>query len=217
MPLILIDGRPVLFVHVPKCAGTSVEEYLRSHFGQLAFLDREFGKVPVQERWSRSSPQHAEAAALQRLFPPCFLHASFAVVRHPVSRLISVFRFQRDIEMRIDARTSFADWLEELSQSSRPWAYDNHTRPMVEMVPDDTAVFRLEDGFDPIVDFLESLCSDGRRLPRDVPVRNALERRLAHERRTAVPVVPDEREKALIKRLYAADFERFGYAADPQH
>lgn len=215
MPLIMIEGRPVLFAHVPKCAGTSVEHYLEAQFGPVALLDPQFGALPARRRWSRTSPQHADAATLERMFPPGFLHASFAVVRHPVARLVSVFRFQRDIEGRIDPTTTLAAWLEGLGRPPRrPWAYDNHTRPMVEMVPASAQVFRLEDGWDPVIDFLEALCEGGRRLPRTMPERNVLDRRLAHEKRTAPPVVPDDRALALIARLYADDFDRFGYWAD---
>ena len=97
MPLVMTPAGPILFVHVPKCAGTSVEAYLTSVFGPLAFHDPQFNRVPESARWSRTSPQHADAATLDRLFPPGFLRASFAIVRHPVDRIVSVFRFQRDI------------------------------------------------------------------------------------------------------------------------
>ena len=212
MPLAMIGSGLVLFAHVPKCAGTSVEQYLAAAFGPLAFCDSGFNRLPPRRRWSKTSPQHADAATLQRLFPPGFLRASFAVVRHPVPRMVSVFRFQRDIERKIPPETRFEDWLRAVVMPPRkPWALDNHIRPMVDMVPEDAAVFRLEDGWDAVIDWLQQLCGPDRTLPRAMPERNVLARRLAHEKREAPPVVPGPEARALIARAHAADFERFGY------
>lgn len=213
MPLTrLPDGRLLLFAHVPKCAGTSVEHYLEAAFGPLALLDRTFTALPEGRRWSKSSPQHVDAETLARLFPPGFLTASFALVRHPVTRMVSVFRWQRDIESTIAQDTSFVDWLASLTERPRRrWAYDNHVRPMTAMVPDDAAVFRLEDGWASVIDWLQALVGPDRPLPRVMPERNILDRRLAFEKRSGAPVQPGPEALALIAQIYAADFARFGY------
>ena len=84
------------FAHVPGCAGLSVVNcYLSDRFGGIAFDDRAQTARAVDGRWSRSSPQHVDRAGLNRLFPASFCGATFAVVRHPVDRLISVQHFQR--------------------------------------------------------------------------------------------------------------------------
>jgi hypothetical protein len=213
MPLTrLPDGRLLMFAHVPKCAGTSVEHYLEAAFGPLALLDRTFNALPQGQRWSKTSPQHVDAVTLRRLFPPGFLAACLAVVRHPVARILSVFRWQRDIEGTIAPDVPFGDWLDGLTERPRRrWAYDNHVRPMTEMVPDDAAVFRLEDGWDPVIDWLQALVGPDRPLPRVMPERNNLERRLAFEKRSGAPVQPGPEALALITQIYAADFARFGY------
>ena len=212
MPLVMTPEGPLLFVHVPKCAGTSVEAYLAEAFGPLAMHDPQFNRLPAGARWSRTSPQHADAATLNRLFPPGFLRASFAVVRHPVPRLVSVFRFQRDIERRIPPEMHFEEWLEGLARlRRRRWAFDNHIRPMCEMVPETAQVFRLEDGWDPVIDWLQGFCTPGTVLPRRMPERNVLDRRLAHEGRTGQQVPLTKSICELVARLFAADAERYGY------
>jgi hypothetical protein len=212
MPIFNTVAGPVLFAHVPKCAGTSVERFLEEAFGPLAFCDSQFASLPQRQRWTRTSPQHADAESLQRLFPPGFLRASFAVVRHPVPRMVSVFRFQRDVEGTIPKDTPFEDWLDRrLAARPGSYAFDNHVRPMTDMVPMDAAVFRLEDGWDAVIDWLQALCPPGQTLPRTMPERNVLEKRLAWAGLTGAPVHPGPEAIARITGLCAGDFKRFGY------
>lgn len=216
MPIARIAGGLVYFAHVPRCGGTSVEQYLTDRFGPLAFRDLHFGAVA--RRWSRSSPQHIAVEDLDRLIPAEFFEARFAVIRHPAARLQSVFLFQRDIEGRIDRAASFAGWLERsLTRARRaPWQYDNHVRPMVAIVPEGATIFRLEEGLDKLVGWLDALT--GATAPDLVLQRkNGYASRVAWAGVEAGPA-PEMSARAaeLIASHYAQDFERFGYDPDPK-
>ena len=89
MPFFRIDRELHYFAHVPKCAGASVEVYLRKRFGKIAFANSQFYNVPEAQRWTKSSPQHINREALALLVPPGWIASSFGVVRHPVTRLRS--------------------------------------------------------------------------------------------------------------------------------
>lgn len=210
MPIARIAGELVYFAHVPRCAGSAVERYLEERFGPLAFLDRTHSAQDPGTGWTRSSPQHVDRAALSRLFPPGFLDHSFAVVRHPADRLRSVFLWQRDIEAKLPAGARFSEWIQALPLPE--WALDNHTRPMVDLIPDDARIFRLEDGLDPLVAWLDVKAGDRSGL-RQMPLRNGRHQRLAHDRRPARggSAVLDPVTLRRIAHLYAADYERFGY------
>lgn len=215
MALVRIGRNLVYFAHVPKCAGTAVERYLIQRFGRtaLAFLDGAHYKRPAARRWSQSSPQHIDRASLARLFPPGYFDASFAVVRHPAERLRSVFLYQRDLEGRIARDRSFSDWLAALPDSWAldPWYLDNHTRPMVEMIPDDTRIFRLEAGLAPLVGWLDQLAGD-RNGPREIGIRHTYRERLAATDSEPGPEVRlGDADLSRIASLYAEDFARFGY------
>ncbi|MEO1222940.1 MAG: sulfotransferase family 2 domain-containing protein [Pseudomonadota bacterium] len=207
MPFFRVASKLVYFAHVPKCAGSAIENYVGARFGTVAFLDRFYLSQPMAARWSKSSPQHIDAASLQRLIPLNLFDAMFAVVRHPATRLVSVYRFQRDIERSIPSHQAFPDWLHGLAEKrqANPFVYDNHIRPMSDLVPDNAKVFRLEDGLDSVVAWLDDLAGtvDG---PRAVPIVNKSS--AAQEGRA---VRPSDDDLRLIAEIFAVDFVRFGY------
>ena len=214
MPIFRIDIGLVYFAHVPKCAGSAVEQYLAKRFGPIGFLDRTYLDVPKRRRWSASSPQHIDAATLDRLLPAEFFAARFAVVRHPVDRMISVFRYQRDIERTLPLKTSFGDWLESLPDltARRPFHLDNHVRPMTDLVPEGAKVFRLEQGLEPIIGWLDALTGEEGE-PRHFRHVNVYDLRKGKRRAAPAPEIND-RVLAQIAGLHAADFERFGYVPE---
>ena len=205
MPICKTVNKVVYFAHVPKCGGSSVEEYLQTRFGSLAFIDQEFYSLPSSRQWARNSAQHIGAENLERLFPPGFFDASFAVVRHPVDRLVSEYHFQRDQLRKLSQSESFSTWLAAFEQALKddPMIYDGHVRPMVDMVPSNATVFRLEDGLDQVVRYIDELVGA---CEETIPMKRLL------VRNTSIPnVLPSENDIATIERIYARDFERFGY------
>ncbi len=92
MPVFKIGGKLCYFAHIPKCGGSSVAAYLKERVGPVGCF------APLKwhdgaERWSRPSPQHIDWASLQHLLPEAMLDAVFAVVRHPVARIVSAYHF----------------------------------------------------------------------------------------------------------------------------
>jgi hypothetical protein len=211
MPIVRAGPYLVYFAHVPKCGGSAIEAYLGKRFGRIALLDTRHHARSADKRWSRTSPQHISLEVRDRLFPEGFFDYSFAVVRHPVARLVSAYHFQKEIEQLPSARVGFSDWLETLPEMMEedPFVFDNHTRPMVELVPQDAKIFHLEHGLDALVPWFDDIT--GR---KDAPraLRPANERK--DRKGGGTKVTPSDRDIALIEKLYAADFARFGYTPD---
>lgn len=206
MPIVKTAGKIIYFAHVPKCGGSAVEHYLRARFGSIAFLDENFYALPGPLHWTRSSAHHIPIDILNRLFPVGFFDASFAIVRHPVERLLSEYHYLRDHLQRIDQSESFSSWIAHLDGAiaENPWLYDNHLRPMVDLIPEHATVFRLENGLDQIVAYLDDLVG-----PCGQPL--CFERVLARD--PSLPkVVPSPDDIATIERIYRQDFDTFGYA-----
>lgn len=212
MPLFKADNKLIYYAHVPKCGGSAVSWYLDQRFGPIAFNDSSHTRQPAARRWTRTSPQHVDAASLGRLFPEGFFDAVFTIVRHPVPRAISAYQFQLDVEESIPRSTSFSEWLADVQErlAEDIFVFDNHVRPMAEIVPEGAQVFHMEHGLDALVGWFDALTGqeDG---PRALPKINEQGQHTGN--RGAKPV-PSEADLALIARIYAADFERFGYSID---
>lgn len=208
MPFFKTGGKLIYYAHVPKCGGSAVEHFISARAGEMAFVDTEYMSVPEPMRWSNTSPQHIRVAHLERLIPLSYFDASFTIVRHPVARVVSAYHFQMEQERRISRNITFSDWLEDLGEThaENPFAYDNHLRPMDDIVPQGAKVFYLEHGLDALVPYFDELLGN-RAVPRAIHRIN--ERTQKDEK-----VVPSAGDLAHIARIYAADFDRFDYEPD---
>jgi len=202
MPFYKHEGQLIFFAHVPKCAGTSVTEYLEERFGKPAFEDRAFRRSPALFPWTKTSPQHVTVAALERVVPLDFFDHKIAVVRHPIPRLLSVFHFQKRNQKQIGKLVSFERWLKSLPTvlASDPYRFDGHTMPQSVFVPDEAKVFRLEDGLDALKIYLDECFGP-----------TSSEKRFGHAKKTRSHLKLKPIHEELIREIYAEDFARFGY------
>ncbi|MFV0410535.1 MAG: sulfotransferase family 2 domain-containing protein [Paracoccus sp. (in: a-proteobacteria)] len=115
MPFFKHSGKLIYFAHVPKCAGTSIENYLVTRYGPAAFLDRKL-TPGNRHNWCRTSPQHLSVEQLNRLFPEGFFDAGFAFVRDPLARVRSAFHFHQTKRKKIPAEESFEQWLPRIAE-----------------------------------------------------------------------------------------------------
>lgn len=208
MPIFRAGPKLVFFAHVPKCGGDSMARYLERRFGPVALLDRWHDRQPAAARWSRTSPQHMTGAQVARWFPPGFFDASFALVRHPVARIVSAYHF--DLRTRSDGLIPFARWLDTAlaDLAADPTCRDGHLRPQVDFLPaPETVLFRLEDGGQAVIDWLDGIC--GETAP-DLAFPHA--NRGKEDAATAAAGLVGPDELARIHQVYRADFDRFGYA-----
>lgn len=200
MPIFRTPRGLCYFADVPGCLGAAMIRYLEGRFGSLAFHDAAHTEAAPAQRWSRTSPQHVGRKTLKRLFPPDFFMASFAIVCHPADRLGAVYAFQRDVEGAIPASTGFGEWLEDIAERmvDEPFVFDNAVRPMVDLVPEGAEVFRLEDGLDDLVTWLDRQAGvEGPALQLPAVAGGVPE--------------PSWFDLDRIAEIYAADYVRFGY------
>lgn len=212
MPIFRAGEKLVYYAHVPKCAGSTVNWYLSERFGPIAFSDSQHTRQPAGQRWSRTSPQHIDRTSLGRLFPPGFFDATFTIVRHPVARVVSAYQFQLDVEESISRSTGFSDWLTDLEErlEEDAFVFDNHVRPMSDIVPEGAEVFYIEHGLDALVGWFDALTGEGGG-PRAFPKINE---QGAYTGNKGAKPVPSDTDLARIARIYGVDFERFGYTID---
>ncbi|MEO1678128.1 MAG: sulfotransferase family 2 domain-containing protein [Pseudomonadota bacterium] len=217
MPFFLHDGRIHVFLHVPKAAGTTIEDALSRRFGPLGLFHPPHFSAPPRLRWSRTSPQHVTADDLLKLVPREMIASSFAVVRHPVDRVISAYHHLNGYQ-RLPVGLSLEAWFRHYAAlaPSHPFAFDNHLRPQTDFLLDDTKVFRLEDGLAPVLDHVEATFGPvpaGGPAPADEPdaphlnaAREADPRGAELDDQSLTPAFLAE-----LRAFYAAEFDRFAY------
>lgn len=148
MPFISHRNRNVLFIHIPKTGGSSIEHWMRS-FGPLHLFS--VGIPP----FSKCTPQHYTFNDIRSLFEGSFFDYAFTVVRNPYARIESEYRMRWLLarESHWTAFPTFSQWIETQLDGVRrhKWQLDNHLRPQTEFLGSSLRVFRFEDGLNTIL------------------------------------------------------------------
>ncbi|WP_372921177.1 sulfotransferase family 2 domain-containing protein [Roseovarius sp.] len=200
MPLVTSSKGHIFFAHVPKTGGTSVEDYLIKRFGRISLLEDAGARGTARQRDVIQPLQHLTARELQLLLPP-EIHYCFAIVRDPVERIVSEYRFQSGISKA--SGLGFSTWLRIVLSAARrdPRVYDNHIRPQCDLVPEEAEIFRFEDGFQPVIQRLDALFGPA---DSDAEIRHLLKRPKPRPQLF-------RQDLDLVHEFYAEDYRRFGY------
>jgi hypothetical protein len=203
MPVFFKGSKRILFIHVPKAGGTSIEAFFEANGFKTAYLDRG-GSPESLNPVRRSSPQHMTAEVLQKLFDPQKFDFVFMTVRHPHRRLISKFAMET---LSGGTRDAFAPWLAGMMQlvGADRGAMDNHLRPQADFWLPESHVFKLEDGFGTA--FIERLeAGNGMRFAH---------RHMPRDMHAGLPAADfatvDTQLCEQVRNYYDVDFIRFGY------
>ncbi len=196
MPIYLNNGNtPLLFIHIPKCAGTSIEYYLRKACSNEFFFSYSSGELPC-------TPQHFHGALLSKIADVNAI-PSFTVVRHPTARIISEYTWQVK-KGKIDVRSeSLDDFIHKVLHEYKLNNYhmDNHLRPQVEFILKSTLVFRLEYDMEDLKYYLNDILD----LDCDLSYRNNSSSSIFDN------LSISRRSLELINRTYIEDFLTLGY------
>ncbi len=216
MPFVRAGSKIVYYAHIPKCAGSAVEHYLSARFGPIALLDQTYHRLPTENRWSRTSPQHIDSTALARILPDDMIDHAFAIVRHPVKRLVSVFKFQKDVEKLIPEEMKFSSWLCDLAEQKDGFRFhhDNHLLPQTDFLPNACTVFHLEHGLDPLIAYFDEIvgAKDGPAEFQRVNDGAANAKHQGANEKAAWSPTPDDIK--IISSIYSEDFKQLGYKPD---
>ncbi len=212
MPSLNLNNRLIWFAHCPKAGGTSVEAAMVARWGaKVEHLHWGWDLWWRRGGWRAAdppnSPQHLiwEDALSALARPPDVV---FALVRDPVVRMVSEYRWQRHGRRgtrlgRALAYLPFSVWLALMLAMARrnPYAFDNHLRPQADFVPVNAQVFRLEDGMAPVLDWLATIADTD--LGQNEPPHRL--------HRPGKPVRVGDGAKGRIAAAFAADYTRFEY------
>lgn len=214
MPLFRATGRTILFTHIPKSGGSSVEASLENAGLTLSFLDTAW--------WDRerkvtntSSPQHLLANDMKQLFSDDFFDYKFALIRNPVDRFISAYNFNKN---RIGG-LSISEFLNRLHKRKKSKGdyfgrdFDNHFEPAGNFLMESTELFFLKQGMNSIITQLSARL--GLQLEAEHEKKTSGRtwrtvgfykfKRIVREKNASVSDL-SERDMELLEELYKEDF-----------
>jgi len=147
MPFFKIKNKNILFIHIPKTGGTTIENWLSEH-GDMFFYDLE---IPS---FLKCTPQHLTLDNIRFLFKSINADFVFSIVRDPYEKLESEYFFRtKKILTATNFRPDFSNWaincLNDYSLDN--YFYDNHFKPQVEFLSNKVNVFRYESGLENII------------------------------------------------------------------
>lgn len=196
MPLFTRQDASVFYIHVPKTAGTSIEQFFVANGFAAEYLDT--GGAKSMNGFRRCPPQHMHGEQILAILRPSRCGYVFATVREPLARIVSEYR------MRARGHADFPRLPAWLDQSLKRYQEDryvleNHLRPQVEFLIPGCDVFRQEDGIGPHL----VACIEGQ-------LKTTFERRqFAHKRPETQVEVPAEDVDAIRARVRAAYWQDY--------
>jgi len=211
MPVFTNGERKLLFIHIPKSAGSSVERIGRNRGWIESFSVR--GHSLRETSYYKATLQHLHAEPLSQIFNFNEFDCIFTIVRNPFDRIKSEYYWQLG-----QGITSFKveDWVPMMFQGYRenPFLCDNHIRPQVEFLPDSERfkLLKLEErGAEKAEEIFEHFSAYSNRSSK---IKKVLASRKKHEKRS---LKTPEVEYAFFKQyekivdFYKKDFDELGY------
>ncbi|WP_062467530.1 sulfotransferase family 2 domain-containing protein [Demequina maris] len=208
MPIFRTGQTSVLFIHIPKTGGTSIERAFLKADWSMELRDGRSGKA--NPNWvRRTSPQHYQTSVLESFLMFERFESVFTIVRDPLRRLVSEFIWSMRTSDEVDTSPeALEDWtVKTLRRAVRnPWVLDNHIRPQVEFLHPLAHVYRFEDGLG------EAMASLRESTGIDVPtkIERALDSSSIAKIRSS-DVVVNDRVKELVANFYREDYRVLGY------
>lgn len=198
MTLLSANGKLFYFAHIPKTGGSSIETAMRKAGARRAL---HFHK---RLDYVRCNLQHMHAELFDTFVPPKFYDAGFCVIRHPIARLVSEYRWRQTLDQ---AKLPFDIWVRRqiAAYATDPYVLDNHIRPQHAFIGRKIKVFRFEHGMDAILGNISQMT--GLALNPDTHVRRP---------GTREPLTWSPETRALALRFYDGDFGPLDYDYDTE-
>jgi len=146
MPLYSRRDNRILFIHIPKTAGSSITSAFKKASYTVKYLNEPARTGSPDQK--PCNPQHYHAELIeQKILPECewfdFTY-KFTITREPLQRLFSEYHWRiRGSDQKYGAQ--FEHWaigmLEQRKQD--PYVGDNHMRPQSEFIMSDVDVFDI--------------------------------------------------------------------------
>jgi len=142
MPVMMKNGKRVLFVHIPKCGGSTLEKEMAVRGWRELLSIR--GVHTKDLSFLKCSLQHMHGELLNALLNLDEFDEIISIVRNPYDRFRSEYYWQ--LHQKIVSLPP-DEWIIQTLENyhDNPFMYDNHIRPQSEFLVDGINWFRLEE------------------------------------------------------------------------
>lgn len=206
MPLYLHDNQSLLFLHIPKTGGTTIENWLNStkNYQELFLAQNRLPDTKV-------TPQHFGYQSLHQLMGDINEQnmLKFAIVRNPYHRLVSEFFYRiklRELDLGKAPEQYFSAWLCDMLKQAKdcPELLDNHLQTQTYFCAEDVHVYKFEDGINNIVIELANKLNLAE--PTDITAKKVGVKK---------DVLWSKKAISAVNAFYAKDFSSFSYELTP--
>lgn len=152
----IIDEKKIIFLHVPKTGGSSIEKALGLHPSE----------VSDTLKYLSGGKEQYQHLTLPEIFQikgaECQGYEAFGIIRNPLSRMISEYKWRVSSNHPIAQDVDLNDFVEKIyNKWSNGEKLDSHFTPQTDffMVPEGLKlksinIFKFEDGFDKVQDWV---------------------------------------------------------------
>ena len=210
MPIFTKDALRVLFIHIPKTGGSSVEKIFESRGWKSALIDKGSIMEPTSTNHLRKcSPQHMHGELLRANLRLDRFDYVFTVVRNPILRFASEYAFRNSKNKSVDSPQDADEWWQRQKHALRsdPYLLDNHLRPQHQFPVSGTEVFRLEEGLEQVAIKIADLDSSTNAQSSEKTEHPAINKSWNSD----APLEISEKLKRELQNFYRKDFKVFCY------
>lgn len=205
MPVLTKDDKNILFIHIPKTAGTTVENVFKDNGYSWSYRTR---AVDTLNKVTVCTPQHMHAALLEQNFKIEKFDYIFTILRCPYARIQSEYAMRTKDPGKIKKEFVNA-WLERKFKQyvKNSYVNDNHIRPQHEFIVQGTDIYKLEDE-------LKNIFSHISKKNEVELIYDEMGREMSSVKRhgySSSDVELDQTAIDMINDFYALDFYLFGY------
>jgi len=209
MPVFTKDKKNLLFIHVPKTGGTSMEMLFQRSGWRIGYLDLNL-KGESFNHLRICSPQHMHAKMLKQQLMLHKFNGTFMMVRHPYNRFRSEYAYNNKVDCDPSAET-VESWTRSVfkAYAGDHFILDNHIRPQHEFYLPGTVVYKLEDGFNKIIQNLTKKYK--------IELTGEELRKMSRQDESGFSssdVELNDTVKSMLNSIYHHDFQQFDYKPD---
>lgn len=192
----IYDNHKLIFIHVPKCAGTSINNF---YMPNLEANFSEPSSFSFKYMFGREL-QHITARRMSIFAPLRFRkYFKFSLVRNPYDRIQSEYRWRKAWDVTV-SNTTFSDFLSSVSYRQK----DPHFRPASDFIFSQNGKLLVD-----YVGKFEKIDTELKRINElaQLPLSNVLKKSNVTEREELCT----EKDRVFIRTFYAVDFDNFEY------